>query len=159
MSTVAETNPTVKLHISLNVKDVEISAAFYEAFFGVPTHKRRPGYANFDVAIPPVKLALNQDSSVNGNKGSLNHLGMVVSSVEEVNAARERLEASGLVTFDEGDTICCYALQNKVWVHDPDGHAWEIYTLLDDMNEEDIDDHHADSMTCCEGTEIGRAHV
>lgn len=120
-----------KTHVSLNVTDVTRSVAFYEAFFGVPAHKTRPGYANFDLEAPPLKLALNQGSA--GSGGPLNHLGIVVDSVEAVEAARQRLAATGLSLDDEGDTVCCHARQDKVWAHDPDGNAWEIYVILDEM--------------------------
>lgn len=120
-----------KTHISLNVSDVPQSVAFYEAFFGVPAHKIRPGYANFDLETPALKLALNE--SVAGAGGPLNHLGIVVDSPEAVAAARERLGAAGLIALDEGDTVCCHARQDKVWAKDPDGNAWEIYTILDDL--------------------------
>ena len=122
-----------KTHISLNVNDVTKSVAFYEAFFGVSAHKIRPGYANFDLANPALKLALNESGV--GMGGPLNHLGIVVDSVEAVVAARERLSAAGLATLDEGDTLCCHARQEKVWAQDPDGNAWEIYTILDDMQD------------------------
>jgi catechol 2,3-dioxygenase-like lactoylglutathione lyase family enzyme len=127
-------------HLSLNVADVDRSVAFYEAFFGAPAHKRRPGYANFDLgpegALPPLKLALQQNPPRPG-AGSLDHLGIQVAAREQVAAARDRLLAAGLATFDEGDTTCCYALQDKVWVQDPDGNRWEVYVLLDDMLEEE----------------------
>lgn len=122
-----------KTHISLNVSDVAKSTAFYEAFFGVPAHKVRPGYANFDLANPALKLALNE--SATGVGGPLNHLGIVLDSTEAVAAARERLRAAGLISLDEGDTVCCHARQDKVWAKDPDGNAWEIYTILDDMQD------------------------
>ena len=128
-----------KTHISLNVRDIERSVAFYEAFFGVAPHKRRPGYANFDLTIPPLKLAL-QETALTEGAGTLSHLGIQVGTPEEVQAARERLFASGLATFDEGDTTCCYARQDKVWATDPDGNGWEVYVLLDEMRDED-DDH------------------
>lgn len=125
----------VKFHLSLNVSNLSRSVAFYEAFFGVPPHKRRPGYANFDLAEPPLKLALNEVEALSG-AGALDHLGLQMPNPEQVYAARERLEASGLVSFDEGDTVCCYARQDKVWVQDPDGNKWEVYVLLDDTLEE-----------------------
>jgi catechol 2,3-dioxygenase-like lactoylglutathione lyase family enzyme len=120
-----------KTHVSLNVSDVSKSVAFYEAFFGVKAHKIRPGYANFDLSEPPLKLALNQ--SVSGAGGPLNHLGVVLDSAEAVSAARVRLAAAELIAHDEGDTVCCHARQDKVWARDPDGNAWEIYTILDEM--------------------------
>ena len=122
-----------KTHISLNVSDVTKSVAFYEAFFGVSAHKVRPGYANFDLETPALKLALNESGA--GVGGPLNHLGIVVESTEAVAAARERLGAAGLISLDEGDTICCHARQDKVWAKDPDGNAWEVYTILDDMQD------------------------
>src|SRR5690349_7981999 len=122
---------SVRVHLSLNVSDLDRSVAFYEAFFGVPAHKRRPGYANFDLAEPPLKLALNQ-AEVTARVGPLNHLGLQVATKAQVDAARDRLIASGLATFDEGDTTCCYARQDKIWAHDPDGNGWEVYVLLDD---------------------------
>jgi catechol 2,3-dioxygenase-like lactoylglutathione lyase family enzyme len=122
---------TAKTHVSLNVSDVSKSVAFYEAFFGVKAHKIRPGYANFDLSEPPLKLALNQTEFTPG--GPLNHLGIVVDSAEAVSAARARLAAAQLTTLDEGDTVCCHARQDKVWAQDPDGNAWEVYTILDEM--------------------------
>lgn len=154
MSAVNE--PVFKTHLSLNVSDVERSTAFYEAFFGVPAHKQRPGYANFDLDRPALKLALQQNPACCG--GSLNHLGIQVSSTAEVLAARDRLKAAGLATFDENDTTCCHAKQDKVWATDPDGNKWEVYVVLDDMLDEDDheDDHdlHAAAAepvkeTCC----------
>ena len=141
-----------KMHVSLNVRDIERSVTFYEGFFGVPAHKRRPGYANFDIAKPPLKLAL-QEAPITPGVGTLSHLGIQVGTAEEVQAVRERLVASGLASFDEGDTVCCYALQNKVWAHDPDGNGWEVYVLLDEMNEEEDDHFSAGGMAgnsdCC----------
>ncbi len=140
-----------KTHLSLNVSDVERSTAFYEAFFGASAHKRRPSYANFDLNDPPLKLALQQQAPQPGT-GSLNHLGIQVSTREQVEAARDRLVEAGLATFDERDTTCCYALQDKVWVHDPDGNAWEVYVLLDDMVEEDHAEAAGETACCAGGT-------
>jgi catechol 2,3-dioxygenase-like lactoylglutathione lyase family enzyme len=137
-----------KTHLSLNVTDVNRSVAFYEAFFGMAAHKRRPGYANFDLSNPPLKLALNQSRPLPG-AGSLDHLGMQVATAEEVEGARRRLEASGLVQFDEGDTVCCYARQDKVWVQDPDGNRWEVYVLLDDMLEDEEGNGSREDTACC----------
>jgi catechol 2,3-dioxygenase-like lactoylglutathione lyase family enzyme len=129
-----------RVHISLNVRDLDRSLAFYEAFLGVPPHKVRPGYANFSLQSPPLKFALNEYPEGTG-KGALNHLGFQVGSVEEVEAAMERLKAAGLATFDERDATCCFARQDKVWAHDPDGNAWEIYVLTGDLPEDDERDH------------------
>jgi len=125
----------MKLHLSLNVQDIEASTRFYTAFFGQEPYKVRPGHANFDVASPPIKLALNQAKEPLAH-GTLNHLGILVEFPEDVIAARQRLAAAGLVTIDEDDTICCHARQDKVWVFDLDGHAWEIYAITDDISDE-----------------------
>ena len=145
-----------KVHLSLNVSDLDRSVAFYEAFFGAPAHKRRPGYANFDLTEPPLKLALNR-AEVAAGAGALNHLGLQVATRAQVDAARERLIASGLATFDEGDTTCCYARQDKIWAHDPDGNGWEVYALLDDRLDDEAHDHRGNPLTetgaaCCEAT-------
>jgi catechol 2,3-dioxygenase-like lactoylglutathione lyase family enzyme len=124
-----------KTHISLNVADVARSTEFYQAFFGLPPHKVRPGYANFDVADPPLKLALTEKPARAG-AGPLNHLGLLVADTAAVHAAKDRLTAAGLASFDEMDTTCCYAKQDKIWVHDPDGIEWEVYALTDDMQPE-----------------------
>lgn len=150
-----------KTHVSLNVRDVEQSTAFYEAFFGVAPHKRRPGYANFDLTNPPLKLALQECAPAEG-VGALSHLGIQVGTTEEVQAARERLVVSGLATFDEGDTTCCYARQDKVWAHDPDNNEWEVYVLLDEL--EDEEDHYfvaggvaSDEAACCAVSALAQA--
>lgn len=150
-----------KTHLSLNVNDIEKSITWYEAFFGVPTHKRRPGYANFDLESPGLKLALQEKPTVAG--GALNHLGILVESTGEVLAAKERLESAGLITFSEENVTCCYALQDKIWVRDPDGNAWEVYALLDDMEDDHV--HDADMVlkiplqmagsACCSTTQGG----
>ncbi|MFN3650498.1 MAG: ArsI/CadI family heavy metal resistance metalloenzyme [Armatimonadota bacterium] len=122
-----------RIHLSLNVRDLEASVAFYQAFLGVAPHKRRPGYANFAPDHLALKLALNELPPSGEGRTPLNHLGLQVDSPEEVQAARERFAAAGLPVYDEGDTVCCFARQDKVWVHDPDGNAWEVYVLTDDM--------------------------
>lgn len=129
----AATNARVQL--ALNVADLEGAIAFYSAMFGVEPHKRRPGYANFVVDVPPLKLVLIEvpaDDRGEGPGGALNHLGVEVFDVADVVSARTRLSDAGLATFDENDTTCCYALQDKVWVHDPHGAPWEVYVVKDD---------------------------
>ncbi len=128
-------NPSSRVQLALNVSDLEASVAFYTAMFGVEPHKRRPGYANFAVTEPPLKLVLIETSEATrgtGTAGALNHLGVEVPSTEEVAAARSRFSDAGLASFDENDTTCCYALQDKVWVHDPAGAPWEVYTVKDE---------------------------
>ncbi len=137
-----------KTHLSLNVTNVENSAAWYETFFGQPTHKRRPGYANFDLENPGLKLALQEKD--NGRGGPLNHLGLLVASTDDVLAAKNRLESAGLATFSEENVDCCYARQDKIWVRDPDGNAWEVYTILDDMMDQPAESCCGAESTCCE---------
>lgn len=149
MAAAADRGFTAKTHISLNVADVARSVEFYQAFFGVPAHKRRPGYANFDLETPPLKLALQEGARTAGaGAGTLDHLGIQVATREQVTAARDRLKEAGLATFDEGDTVCCYARQDKLWATDPDGNRWEVYVLLDDMLEQD--DHPAEATAGAE---------
>lgn len=129
------TTPASRVQLALNVSDLDASVAFYSAMFGVEPAKRRPGYANFAVSEPPLKLVLietTEEHRGTGTAGALNHLGVEVSSVDDVAAARERFTEAGLAAFDENDTTCCYALQDKVWVHDPAGAPWEVYTVKDE---------------------------
>ncbi len=124
-----------RIQLALNVSDLEASVAFYSTMFGVEPHKRRPGYANFAVADPPLKLVLIEVPAKDrgtGVTGALNHLGVEVDSSEAVAAGAARLNEAGLTTFDEKDTTCCYALQDKTWVHDPAGAPWELYVVKDD---------------------------
>ena len=124
-----------RVQLALNVSDLESSITFYSRLFGVEPHKRRPGYANFAITEPPLKLVLIEvpaDERGTGVQGGLNHLGVEVESSDDVESAAARLSDAGLATFDEKDTTCCYALQDKVWVHDPAGAPWEIYVVKDD---------------------------
>lgn len=133
MTTAAET--TSRVQLALNVSDLEASVAFYSAVFGVEPHKRRPGYANFAIADPPLKLVLIEVPEADrgtGAAGALNHLGVEVFDAADVTRAADRLREAGLATMDEADTTCCYALQDKVWVHDPAGTPWEVYVVKDD---------------------------
>jgi catechol 2,3-dioxygenase-like lactoylglutathione lyase family enzyme len=126
-----------RVQLALNVSDVDAAVAFYTKLFGVGPAKRRPGYANFAVDVPPLKLVLIENPDVRGTgvAGALNHLGVEVTSVDEVTAATGRLAAAGLTTATEQGTTCCYAVQDKVWVDDPDGAPWEVYTVLADADE------------------------
>ena len=124
-----------RVQLALNVSDLEASVSFYSTLFGVTPHKRRPGYANFAIENPPLKLVLIEVPDADrgtGTAGALNHLGVEVFSSDEVTSAAQRFTAAGLATFDETDTTCCYALQDKVWVHDPAGAPWEVYVVKDD---------------------------
>jgi catechol 2,3-dioxygenase-like lactoylglutathione lyase family enzyme len=124
-----------RVQLALNVADLERSVEFYSTLFGTTPHKRRPGYANFAIAEPPLKLVLIEvpaDQRGEGTAQALNHLGIEVDSSADVDAGAARLREAGLAAFDERDTTCCYALQDKVWVHDPAGAPWEVYTVKDD---------------------------
>ncbi|HET6193420.1 MAG TPA: ArsI/CadI family heavy metal resistance metalloenzyme [Trebonia sp.] len=118
-----------RVQLSLNVTDFDAAVAFYSRLFGTAPAKLRPGYANFAIADPPLKLVLN--SPGNGPGGTINHLGVEVDSTDEVNSAGVRMAAEGLDTEPAPGTVCCYALQDKVWAHDPDGLPWEYYTVLE----------------------------
>jgi catechol 2,3-dioxygenase-like lactoylglutathione lyase family enzyme len=119
-----------RLQLALNVADLDEAIAFYSKLFATGPAKVRPGYANFAVADPPLKLVLIADA--NQAPGTLNHLGVEVASSEEVSAAQARLATEGLATAVEEQTACCYAVQDKVWVDGPGGEPWEIYTVLAD---------------------------
>jgi catechol 2,3-dioxygenase-like lactoylglutathione lyase family enzyme len=125
----------VKPHVSLNVTNIDASVAFYEKVFGVAPAKRRPGYAKFDLAEPSLNLTM-QEAPRTGVNAS--HFGVQVASSEDVAAAWARFKGAGLATLTEENTSCCYALQDKVWVEDPDGNAWEVFVVKGDadvMNE------------------------
>lgn len=126
----------MKTHISLNVSDVEKSIEFYTKMLGVEPFKTRKDYAKFDVANPPLNLTMNQISFAKG--GSLSHLGLQVESTEEVLEMGKRWQENGLITLDEMKTDCCYALQDKTWVEDPDGNKWEVFVVLGDTSDKDI---------------------
>lgn len=117
---------TLKTHVALNVTDIEKSVAFYRAMFGVTPIKHKPNYAKFDLENPALNFTLNLTEKVQP-QGALSHLGIQVNSTAEVKAAIDRFAEAGLSLFEEQDTDCCYALQDKVWVTDPDGNRWEIF--------------------------------
>jgi len=117
-------------HLAITVSDVERSIPFYDALFGVEPVKVRPGYAKFEVADPALNFTLSEGERGRG-LGAFNHAGIEVASTADVLAAKERLVEAGLATFDEMNTTCCYARQDKIWVRDPDGTPWEIFTVLE----------------------------
>jgi catechol 2,3-dioxygenase-like lactoylglutathione lyase family enzyme len=130
-----------RVQLALRVADLDGSVAFYSKLFGAEPAKRRPGYANFAIAEPPLKLVLIEggDGDQDGESGEavptrLDHLGVEVASTEEVAAAASRLAAEGLPTAAESDTVCCYARQDKVWVSGPGGEPWEVYTVKADAD-------------------------
>ncbi|WP_042286034.1 ArsI/CadI family heavy metal resistance metalloenzyme [Nocardiopsis alba] len=122
-----------RVQLALNVADLEASVVFYSTLFGVEPAKRRPGYANFAISEPPLKLVLIEGEP--GQETRLDHLGVEVEETEQVNAATERFKDSGLATFEENDTSCCYAVQDKVWVHGPGKEPWEVYVVKGDSDQ------------------------
>jgi catechol 2,3-dioxygenase-like lactoylglutathione lyase family enzyme len=118
-----------RVQLALNVGDLDAAMAFYSKLFGTAPAKRRPGYANFALTEPPLKLVLIESV---GTPGTLNHLGVEVGTPEEVEAGMRRLAGAGLTAVPEKGVDCCYARQDKVWVDDPDGASWEIYAVLAD---------------------------
>ena len=118
-----------RVQLALNVSDLEAAVAFYQKLFATEPAKRRPGYANFAVADPPLKLVLIENADA---PSRLNHLGVEVASTDEVGAATSRLRDEGMAAATEDHVTCCYAVQDKVWVDDPDGAPWEVYTVLAD---------------------------
>jgi len=124
-----------RVQLALNVADLEASIDFYTKLFGVAPHKLRPGYANFEILNPPLKLVLMEttdDIRGEGPQGALNHLGVELADPAAVGAQADRLRSVGLILDDEMDTSCCFALQDKVWAHDPSGAPWEFYAIKDD---------------------------
>ena len=134
-----------RVQLGLNVSDLDAAVDFYSKLFRTAPAKLRPGYANFAVEDPPLKLVL---FSGDGAGGTLNHLGVEVATPAEVDDARERLAGEGLPTAAEEGVSCCYATQDKVWVDDPDGAPWEVYTVLAD----------AAVMGCSTGTRTDDSH-
>jgi catechol 2,3-dioxygenase-like lactoylglutathione lyase family enzyme len=120
-------------HLALIVTDVERSIPFYEALFGVPAEKRKPGYAKFSVAEPALNFTLTQGRRA--DLGAFDHAGIQVQTTDDVLAAKARLVAAGLAAFDELDTTCCYARQDKIWVRDPDGTPWEVFATHEDTDD------------------------
>ena len=123
-----------RVQLALNVSNLEDAIDFYSKLFDAEPAKRRPGYANFAIADPPLKLVLMEVADLRGTgvDQALNHLGVEVASTDAVRAATDRLADEGMATEVEEQTNCCFAIQDKVWVNDPDGAPWEVYTVLAD---------------------------
>jgi catechol 2,3-dioxygenase-like lactoylglutathione lyase family enzyme len=121
---------TLKPHISINIRNLTDSVEFYRKMLGIEPAKVRTGYAKFDVQNPPLNLALNEVPF--NERGALSHLGIQVASTDDVLAVRMRWADEGLITRDEMQTDCCYAIQDKTWVADPDGNEWEVFVVLED---------------------------
>jgi catechol 2,3-dioxygenase-like lactoylglutathione lyase family enzyme len=138
-----------RVQLALNVDDLDEAVAFYTKLFATEPAKTRPGYANFAVAEPPLKLVLIENP---GHGGTLNHLGVEVRSTAEVAATDARLSGEGLATAIEDQVSCCYAVQDKVWVDDPNGAPWEIYTVLADTETPAGDRRAVEPGACGPGT-------
>ena len=140
-----------RLQLALNVEDLDASITFYRTLFGTEPAKVRPGYANFAVAEPPLKLVLIENP---GKGGSVNHLGVEVEDVDTVDTELTRLATAGFATTEERDTTCCYAKQDKFWVQGtPDGERWEVYTITDDLTDVVVEESRehltGDAQPCC----------
>ena len=133
----------LKAHLAINVRNVNESIEFYKKMFGIEPSKVRTGYAKFDVANPPLNFTLNQ-VPFNGS-GALSHLGIQVASTDDVLAMRNSWQERGLDPREEMQTSCCYALQDKAWVHDPDGNEWEVFTVIRD----NLSEAKSNDATCC----------
>ena len=162
----------LKAHLALNVRNVERSIEFYKKMLGIEPSKVRTGYAKFDVQNPPLNLTLNENAFK--ERGALSHLGIQVASTDDVLVMREKWAEAELITRDEMQTSCCYALQDKTWVRDPDGNEWEVFVVLEDNLAETAPcecgskviearaEHEAattvQSATCCVPTPVGVTH-
>ncbi|RSN50755.1 glyoxalase/bleomycin resistance/dioxygenase family protein [Streptomyces sp. WAC 04229] len=136
-----------RAQLALRVSDLEASITFYSKLFGTEPAKRREGYANFAITEPALKLVLIEGEP--GEETRLDHLGVEVESTDQVSAATTRLKDAGLATFEENDTSCCYALQDKVWVHGPGKEPWEVYVVKADADTLDKGADHAAGDGCC----------
>ncbi|GAB2874437.1 ArsI/CadI family heavy metal resistance metalloenzyme [Nocardioides pacificus] len=139
-----------RIQLALNVADIDAAVEFYSTMFDTAPAKRRPGYANFAIANPPLKLVLFENPEATG---TLNHVGVERESMEEVVAEADRLEAAGLSLDVEGDVECCYARQSKHWVMGPDGQRWENYVVIADAGAEleGMSATVAPEVACCAG--------
>ncbi len=137
----------LKAHLALNVRNVESSIEFYRKMLGIEPSKVRRGYAKFDVQNPPLNLTLNE--RIVNERGALSHLGIQVATTDDVLATRRRWSEAGLIPRDEMQTNCCYATQDKSWVHDPDGNDWEVFVVLADNLPE------TDPCACGDKVQIG----
>ena len=137
-----------RVHISLAVSNVDRSTQFYQTLLDVDPTKTRPGYARFEVAQPPLNLSIIQSKEAKGPADPTSHFGIQVKSTTAVGDMRQRLESAGLTTQIEESVNCCHAVQDKIWIVDPDGHRWEVFVVLDDapMGKSDSDNE------CCPAT-------
>jgi catechol 2,3-dioxygenase-like lactoylglutathione lyase family enzyme len=141
----AQTVVALKAHLAINVRNVEQSIEFYRKMFGIEPSKVRSGYAKFDVQNPPLNFTINEVPFKDA--GALSHMGIQVGSTADVLSMRQGWADAGLVTRDEMQTDCCYATQDKTWVHDPDGNEWEVFVVLKDNLPERSE--RAGAVACC----------
>ena len=134
-----------RIHVSLAVSDVERSRRFYHELFGTPPTKTRSGYVRFEVEEPPLNLSIIESDEPTGHSNNTSHFGIQVKSTADVGDSRQRLESAGLTTLVEDSVNCCHAVQDKIWIRDPDGHRWEVFVVLDDTPENAFDH----DQTCC----------
>ncbi len=134
---------TGRVQLALNVNDIDRAVAFYAKLFGTEPAKRRPGYANFAITEPPLKLVLLEGDA--GEPTRMDHLGVEVTTTDEVTATATRLAGEGLATTTEQDSACCYAVQDKVWVTGPGDEPWEVYVVKGDSGVLDK----APASACC----------
>jgi catechol 2,3-dioxygenase-like lactoylglutathione lyase family enzyme len=141
----AETVVALKAHVAINVRDVTQSVEFYRKMLGIEPRKIRSGYAKFDVQNPPLNFTLNEVPFKDA--GALSHMGIQVTSTMDVLNIRQKWADAGLVTRDEMQTDCCYAMQDKTWVRDPDGNEWEVFVVLAD----NLPESHTEELSnaCC----------
>ncbi len=157
-SAVEFSTPT-RVHVSINSSNVERSLPFYQTLFGLEPVKVRQGYAKFEVADPPVNFTLNENSNFQPG-GTISHFGIQVKSTGEVLAAKARFVQSGLTTFSEDEVTCCYAVQDKVWVTDPDGNNWEVFVVLEaDAPVHSINPVAGDACACDTGALTGKTSL
>jgi catechol 2,3-dioxygenase-like lactoylglutathione lyase family enzyme len=152
MTTLVPTPDTGRVQLALNVDDLAEAVTFYTKLLGTEPAKLRPGYANFSVAAPPLKLVLLENP---GKGGTLNHLGVEVASSEAVQGEITRLSGEGLLTDEELGTTCCFATQDKVWVTGPAGERWEVYTVLADSPTFGTEP--SEDAVCCDSAETAQA--
>lgn len=145
-----------RVHVAINVSKVERSLPFYQVLFGQEATKVRPGYVKFEVAEPPLNFTLNENPALQKDvTGTISHFGIQVKSTDEVLKAKNRFIDSGLATFDEENVTCCYAVQDKVWVTDPDGNSWEVFVVLDADAPVHSTNQQGDAASCaCNASEI-----
>ena len=134
-----------RIQLALNVSNIDEAVVFYSKLFDTEPAKRRSGYANFAIATPPLKLVLMENPEA---AGTLNHLGVEVPTPAEVSEAESRLQQEGLKPKPQKDVTCCYAKQDKVWINDPDGSPWEIYTVLADSGSFSCSSNHRADSVC-----------